>query len=343
MTELTTEAGARPALGRRAMLAGAAGTTLAAVATPAYASGASADTTRQTSARGAASKGRKHAMTWATLGTQAGPVSGGARRAQPANLLYGADQAVLVDVGDGAVDQLEKAGVDLRTVGAVVISHLHIDHTGGLWGLIGRRYQAQIPGEIVIYGPPGTQATVDGIVAAQDPLRGIVQIPPAQASHVRAVEITDGSVVTIGQVQVTAAQNSHYALEGDTHSQSLSYRFETPDRSIVFTGDTGPSANVERLAAGADLLVSEITDPDDPSVVALLAQFPEEVRERVRLHFTEEHLTAENVGLLAEKAAVKALTLTHVGVSDSRIGKARSGIGRNYDGPTRFSRDLDTF
>ncbi|MFF3208060.1 MBL fold metallo-hydrolase [Streptomyces sp. NPDC002962] len=334
--------GPRSALGRRAMLAGAVSTTLAAVATSTGCSSTAAATTQPTSATGA-SKRRKYAMTWATLGTQAGPVSGGGHRAQPANLLHGSGQALLVDAGDGAVDQLAKAGVDLGTVGTVILSHLHIDHTGGLWGLIGRRYQAQIPGELVVYGPPGTKETVDGILAGQGPLHSIVQSPTAQAFGVRAVDIEDGSVVTVGDVRVTAAQNSHYKLESDTHSQSLSYRFETPDRAIVYTGDTGPSANVEKLAAGADLLVSEITDPNDPSVTALLAQFPEDVRQRLLLHFTEEHLTAENVGLLAERAAVKALTLTHIGVSDSRIGKARAAIAKNYDGPMKFAADLDTF
>jgi hypothetical protein len=44
--------------------------------------------------------------------------------------------------------------------------------------------------------------------------------------------------------------------------QSLSYRFDMTDRSIVFTGDTGPSSDVERLARGADLLISEIGEPE---------------------------------------------------------------------------------
>lgn len=325
------------------MLAGAVGTTLAAAGATAWPTDAAAGSPERTKPARGASRRRTHAMTWTTLGTQAGPISGGAHRAQPANLLHGSGQAVLVDAGDGTVDQLAKADVDLRTVGVIVLSHLHIDHTGGLWGLIGRRYQARIPGELVIYGPPGTKATVDGILAGQGPLHDIVRSPTAGAFGVRAVDIEDGSVVTLGSVRLTAAQNTHYKLEGDTHSQSLSYRFETPDRTIVYTGDTGPSANVERLAAGADLLVSEIADPDDPSVTAVLAQFPEEVRQRLRRHFTEEHLTAENVGLLAGEAGVKALTLTHIGVSDHRIGKARLAIARNYDGPTKFASDLDAF
>src|SRR3546814_9428638 len=69
----------------------------------------------------------------------------------------------------------------------------------------------------------------------------------------------------IGGVVVTAVSNSHYALQpdapGSTKRDTYSFRFDTPDRSIVYTGDTGPSVAVERLAQNADILISEIVDP----------------------------------------------------------------------------------
>ena len=61
-------------------------------------------------------------------------------------------------------------------------------------------------------------------------------------------------------IKVTAVENSHFAFhEGPAAGKhkSYSYRFETPDRVIVFTGDTGPSDAVTELARGADLLVTE--------------------------------------------------------------------------------------
>ena len=56
---------------------------------------------------------------------------------------------------------------------------------------------------------------------------------------------------------MTAASNSHYTFSPGSAEVakfvSLSFRFDAPDRSIVYTGDTGPSENVERLARNADL------------------------------------------------------------------------------------------
>ena len=95
------------------------------------------------------------AMTFTTLGTNSGPIPN-PERSEPANLLRFGDQVVLVDVGDGAPEQLVKAGVPLKAVTAVVISHLHFDHTGGLFAFLGLRYQAGIQGPLTIYGPPGT-------------------------------------------------------------------------------------------------------------------------------------------------------------------------------------------
>src|SRR5688500_20220826 len=59
-----------------------------------------------------------------TLGTQSGPIPS-VDRAQPANVVMWRDEVILVDAGDGVVEQLAKAGVPLGTVSAVLVSHLH--------------------------------------------------------------------------------------------------------------------------------------------------------------------------------------------------------------------------
>jgi ribonuclease BN (tRNA processing enzyme) len=74
--------------------------------------------------------------TFITLGTHGGPLPN-AKRSEPANALV-VDRAVyLVDAGDGAADQLAKAGLSLQALRAVFISHLHFDHTGGLFAVLG--------------------------------------------------------------------------------------------------------------------------------------------------------------------------------------------------------------
>jgi predicted metal-dependent RNase len=110
-----------------------------------------------------------HTMIWTTLGTMSGPIAS-PNRSQPANLLWNNKHAILVDAGDGAAEQIAKAGHALIDVDAIILSHLHIDHTGGLSAIIGMRYQQHIPGALTIYGLPGTRQLVDGILASEKPL-----------------------------------------------------------------------------------------------------------------------------------------------------------------------------
>ena len=108
---------------------------------------------------------RQPANQFITLGTHGGPVSD-RNRSQPANALVVGNAVYLVDAGDGAVQQLARAGLSLAAVRAVFISHIHIDHTGGLFAVLGLRHQMGSTGKVTVYGPPGIKAMVDGLVAA---------------------------------------------------------------------------------------------------------------------------------------------------------------------------------
>ena len=290
---------------------------------------------------------------WTTLGTNCGPIPNPGR-AEPANLLRHGKQLLLVDVGDGAVDQLGKAGVPFETVDTLFISHHHFDHIGGLFALIGRRYQVVAPGLLTIYGPPGTRAIVEDIVAAVTAganggavVKGSARRAPADM--VKVVEIGDGDSVALGDITVRAVANSHYvalaAGESGPQPLSLSYRFDMPGRSILYTGDTGPSEKVTALAQSADLLVSEIIDPD--AALARLRKsrpdIPEATLKLVHDHYRAEHLTPAAVGELATRAQVKAVVITHNPIADTGLEAARAGITALYKGPVTMAADLDNF
>lgn len=284
--------------------------------------------------------------TWTTLGTNSGPIPR-AGRSEPANLLLSGSQAVLVDAGDGASVQLAKAGVPLISLHTVILSHLHFDHTGGLFAIIAERYQMLAPRVLTIYGPPGTRGLVDGLIAAMAgalPSGPSLRVPAGQT--VRVIEIGDGSRFEVGAIKGAAVANSHYsATPSAAKAVSLSFRFDMPDRSIAYTGYTGPSVAVEGLASGADLLVSEIMDSqralgelerDDDGI-------PPAVLAIIKTHFEREHLSPEQVGLLAAHARVKSLVLTHDAVEPKDAPTMRPAIAMAYKGPIRFARDLDSF
>ena len=139
---------------------------------------------------------------WITLGTQGGPMPSSAR-SQPANVLLTRERAYLVDVGDGAAEQLAKAGIPLGEVRAVLLSHLHFDHTAGLLGVLGLRYQTSIYAPLKIYGPPGTKDLVDGLLAAMLPTAHSGYGMPGSAYHapgegIEVVELRAGAAFSLG-------------------------------------------------------------------------------------------------------------------------------------------------
>ncbi|WP_241127593.1 MBL fold metallo-hydrolase [Novosphingobium terrae] len=293
---------------------------------------------------------------WITLGTAGGPVPA-PLRSQPANLLVTADGAYLVDCGDGCVEQLAKAGIALDRVKGLFISHLHYDHVGGVSALLGLRYQTSIYAPLPIYGPPGTKAMVDGLIAAMRPfamsgygIPGTRHVDPAET--VAVSEVSGGEPVRLGPITATTVQNTHYSFapgsEDDKRFRSLAWRFETGGRSFVFTGDTGPSEAVTHLASGADVLISEIIDLK--TTLAMVhhenPHLDEQTSDGMLQHLSRHHLPATEVGRMAAQAGVKQVVVTHFAPSSpsaALVTQLREEIAAHYRGTITMARDLERF
>lgn len=285
-------------------------------------------------------------LSWTTLGTNAGPVSYG-DRAQPANLLRYGNVNLLVDAGDGVVKQLASAGFALSTIPTVLISHLHSDHFGGLFALITMRFQTRLAVPLTIYGPPGTKEMVQKLFEAN--------APAARALHVEkdpfqwtVIELADGSAFDIGPIKVKTIANNHFASgpANDGHSPlSFSFRFDVGERSIFYTGDTGPSEAVERACRGATALVSEVLDPE-ASLARMIQQFPNmppAFRESMDRHFRTLHLSPVEMAKLASKCDAKTLIVTHNALHGAEIASAQQSVAAGFRGPAFFAKDLDRF
>jgi ribonuclease BN (tRNA processing enzyme) len=293
---------------------------------------------------------------WITLGTQGGPQPS-AKRSQPANLLLRNGNAILVDAGDGVSGRLAAAGIAIQSVHMIFLSHLHFDHTGGLMGLLALNCATSAQGQFSIYGPPGTREMVEGMIAAMRPAvtagYGAKSSPPCSPSEMlRVTELRTGAEIRLGDIVVRAVENSHYGTYAHAAQESrpisLSFRFDTPDRSVVYTGDTGPSEAVTQLARGADILVSEVIDLD-PTVNQIKRQAPTlspGALAAVVDHLRAHHLTPQQVGVLARTAKVKHVILTHQlpgGTDAGSIAALRRGVAKEFDGAVLVAADLDRY
>lgn len=262
-------------------------------------------------------------------------------RSEPANLLVAGDQYILVDTGDGTVNQLAKIGLDLRPIRTVFISHHHMDHTGGLAAVVGLRWMNNMPGELTVYGPPGTREYVDGIVQTMRPQArvgfGLGAAAADPAKSVRVIEVRSGDTVRLGPLTVTMTANSHFdhdGKKGEQPAQSLSYRFQLGDRSITYSGDTGPSDAVTALARNTDILVSEVIDLE--AIMASIRQRRPDMDattfSQMQTHMATHHIVATDLGRLASEAGVGRLVLTHFAIPPGPLRNSepglREGIGR---------------
>ena len=293
---------------------------------------------------------------WITLGTMGGPIPN-ATHSQPANALLVGSNTYFVDAGDGAAGRLVTAGGSMLNVSGVFISHLHFDHTAGLPAIIALRWQTNAPGKLTIYGPPGIKQTVDGIYQFMAyGAEGHYGVPGQKSNpvdrNVEVVEIADGAVINFDDFKLTAVRNSHYSWpEGSKEwekFQALSFKFELPDRTIVYTGDTGPSDAVVALAKGADLYVSEMMDID--YTVALVKRLnpkmPGFALKGMEAHLRNHHVTPEQVGDMATRAGVKKVVVTHMAPGEDdpmKIAYYTNRVKAEFEGDLVLAKDLDRF
>lgn len=112
---------------------------------------------------------------------------------------------------------------------------------------------------------------------------------------------------------------------------AFAFRFDTPEGSVVISGDTAPCENLLRLAEGVDVLVHEVIDED-----WIAKQFEGETSSRSQAlahHLVSAHTTIAQVGPIAETCGASALVLTHLGPSDNppeRWAEARAGFSGDF-------------
>jgi len=206
------------------------------------------------------------------------------------------------------------------------------------------------------YGPPRTEELVK---AAVQYFSINAEIRIADGGHTVPIaqvflghDVGTGLVYEDANIKVTAAENSHFSFhQGATAGKhkSYAYRFETPDRVIVFTGDTGHCDAVTELARGADLLVTETSSCEDRMQGMVKegrwqAMTPAE-QEGIMRQATQGHMTLDLIGSLAKNANVKTVVLSHLTRrfgSDDYTPWAEE-VKKQFSGEVLVAEDLKEF
>lgn len=265
-------------------------------------------------------------------------------RSGPSTAIVVNDAAYLVDFGPGVVRRASAAAsgrgipaLQPTRLRVAFVTHLHSDHTVGYPDLIFTPWTLGRRVPLEVYGPKGLQAMTEHLLEAYradidtrtNPDGNQRSFPDGH--KVEAHEITAGVVYKDGNVTVTAFATTH-ALE------SYGYRFDTPDRSIVLSGDTSPTQATIDACRGCDVLIHEA------HTAAWLAARPEAggAPPGTFRRFSEKyHTTTSQLADLARQAKPKLLILYHYNSLSHE--ELHSDMMRLYSGHFIIGRDLDVY
>lgn len=245
------------------------------------------------------------------LGTGGGPLPGHDRHMQSSVLLHNG-AAYVVDCGMGVTDLFARTGIPFSAVRSIFITHQHPDHNVeyGPFLIIG--WVHGLKQSVHAFGPPPlNQMTEDYLRSMKvtiDFWAEDFKLPPF--GMIACTDLpTPGPVMQDENVKVTSVLVHHPPVH-----PAYGFRFDFPDRSIAFSGDTTPLEAVAQMARGADVLVHEAMDV--PATEGYVRRQSTEWHgtsfATMMHHMMEDHSPVEDVGRIAQEAGVKTLVLSHL-------------------------------
>ena len=262
-------------------------------------------------------------------------------RSGPATAIVVDGKAYLVDFGPGVVRRAAAAsteyggaieGLAVDKLGIAFLTHLHHDHSAGLPDLVYTSWTHGRETPFELYGPTGIKAMAEHVAAAweEDNRYRLYGLEPAapEGWKINAHEIGEGVVYQDDRVTVEAFKVKH-----GTWPNAYGYRFTTPDKVIVISGDAAYDPTIEKMAAGADILIHEVV-----SEQAVNARDP-----FWQNYHRSNHTTSHELAALASRAKPELLILYHVLVFGLEDEVVLAEVKARYDGNVVLAEDLDIF
>ena len=256
-------------------------------------------------------------------------------------------ERMMIDCGPAATHKLVKAGMWPTAIDYLFFTHHHFDHDVDYPCFLLTRWDQSIGKEntLRVFGPTLTERLTHRILDERDGAfahdwRARVNHPASQRVYVNrggelprmppkvdAKDIDAGKIFSGSSWEITGADAVHV----QPYLDSLAYRVDSDEGSVVFTGDTEPCGSVVELARGADVMLSMCWDEEEHM-----------------LEQGEQHGATGTMGAarMAQEAGVKRLVLVHVGPYLAQHPTMEKGIGdakKIYDGELVFSDELMSF
>lgn len=195
-------------------------------------------------------------------------------------LLIAGKQVFVVDAGTNGLRNINRMRYPAGAIEAVLLTHFHSDHIDGLGELATIRWVSGGNTQpLPVYGPTGVERVVAGFNAAysQDAVyrndhHGDAVAPPKGFGMIAKEFATPGA----GQLETLIKNEnltvSALVVDHAPVSPAVGYLFNYKDRSVLISGDTDKSANIEKFAKGVDLLVHEALSPELVGIMNAVAE-----------------------------------------------------------------------
>lgn len=226
-------------------------------------------------------------------------------RSGPATAIIVGERAYIIDLGINLVRQAEigrRMGIhqlDAKNLDIAFVTHMHSDHTLGFADLILTPWVLERKNPLKVFGPKGISAMAENLHKAYELDINARRYGFEQANMdgctVEATEISEGVIYEDELVKVEAFLVNHPPFE------AYGYKFTTPDKVIVISGDTTKNENLIHHAKGCDVLIHEVYS----------AQGVKQRSPKWANYHRNVHTSSIELGELAAEVNPKKLVLYH--------------------------------
>ena len=243
------------------------------------------------------------------------------KRSGPCTAVIAGDRLFVFDAGSGASRRMNALRIPQGEIDAIFLTHFHSDHIDGLGELLMQRWvNGTHSSPTPIHGATGVESVVAGLNEAytQDSAyriahHGEATVPPGGqgAAAVPFPTPPEGHgevIIDDGGVKVTAFAVDHAPVE-----PAVGYRVDYAGRSLVISGDTVKSANLEAFAKGTDLLIHEALSPKLVNTLTEVARTAgRENLVKITQDILDYHASPVDAAESAQAAGVDHLLYYHV-------------------------------